>query len=186
MTASHEQLRLVTTTDLPKHQPTSSQQRKTVGNLHEKRVADRLAKEGWFVANYGVEHFPPEVVEALGRTESPERWRPDFIAVRGLDVIYIDAKGALKSGSQGRRRFVSRDCVRHQMTLTTLGLLRIYYVFDGFEVSTPHDVFERGTLEDHSPVGSGGAYYAINIEHCRSFDQLFGAFQQRVHLRAVA
>jgi hypothetical protein len=188
MKTPHEQLKLVVDNGQPKNKRTTFPERKAVGDPHEVRVAERLTKEGWSVDRYGVERFRPEIVEALGRTENCERWRPDFIAVRGLDIVYIDAKAAMESGSTGRRRFVNAACVKHQMNLYTLGLHRIYYVFDGFEVSTPNDVFERGNLEKeaHSPIGSGGAYYSIEIERCRSFDQLFGAPRLRPALRAVA
>jgi hypothetical protein len=189
MSTPPEQLKLVVTDGRPKTKRTTFPQRKAVSTPHEQRVADRLTKDGWSVDSTGIETFRSEITEALGRTESPLRWMPDFIAVRGLDVVYIDAKAAMESGPanyERRRRFVNRDCVRYQMTLHALGLLPIYYVFDGFEVSTPHDVFERGKLEGHSPVGSGGAYYAINAEYCRSFDQTFGASRLRQALRAVA
>lgn len=187
MKPTHEQLRLVVDNGQPKNKRTTFQERKAVGDPHEGAVADRLTEEGWAVDPNGIEKlFRPEIVEAFGRTQCPERWRPDFVAVRGLDIIYVDAKAAMESGSTGRRRFVNAACVKHHMTLQVIGGNPIYYVFDGFEVSTPNDIFERGKLEEHSRIGSGGAYYAINIEHCRSFDQVFGAPRLRRGLRAVA
>jgi hypothetical protein len=185
MKATHEQLRLVTANDLPEHQLKTYRQRKAIGDAHEKRVADELTRRGWTIAPSGIDKYPPEITEAFTLTNSPRRWEPDLIAARGLELVYIDAKGSKDSGYKDRR-FVNRDCVMNQISLHALGYLPIYYVFGELEVSSPYEMYSRGKFEKHSPVGSGGAYYSISAAHCRSFDRLFGKPQGRPVLRSVA
>jgi hypothetical protein len=179
------QMTLVSSSDLPEHQLTTYRERKAVGDAHEQRVADELTRRGWTVAPCGIGNLPTAIADAFTITNSPRRWEPDLIAARGPDVIYIDAKGSMDSGSKGRR-FVNSDCVMAQIGLHALGYLPIYYVFDDLEVSTPYEVYNRGKFEEHSPVGSGGAYYAISIMHCRNFDNIFGKPKAMPVLRAVA
>lgn len=185
MTTTHRQLRLASAEDLPAHQLTSYRQRKAIGDAHEERVADELTRRGWTVAPCGIGHLHQEIIDALTLTSSPRRWEPDLIAARGLDVVYIDAKGSKDSGHKDRR-FVNRDCVMNQISLHALGYLPVYYVFGNLEVSSPYEMYSRGKFEEHSPVGSGGAYYSISTAHCRSFDGLFGKPQGRPVLRSVA
>jgi hypothetical protein len=179
------QMTLISSSKLPVRQLTTYRERKAVGVAHEKRVADELTRRGWTVAPCGIDKYPPDITHAFTATNSPRRWEPDLIAVRGLEIIYIDAKGSMDSGCKDRR-FVSSDCVMAQIGLHALGYLPIYYVFANLEVSNPYEMYDRGKFEEHSPVGSGGAYYSISVAHCRSFDGLFGKPQARPALRSVA
>lgn len=179
------QMTLITSGDLPEHQLNSYRQRKAIGDAHEGHVAAELTRRGWTVAPSGIDKYPPEITEAFTLTNSPRRWEPDLIAARGLEIVYIDAKGSKDSGHKDRR-FVNSRCVMSQIGLHALGYLPIYYVFANLEVSSPYEMYSRGKFEEHSPVGSGGAYYSISAAHCRSFDALFGKSQARPALRSVA
>lgn len=185
MTTAHRQLRLATTEDLPTHQLTSYRERKKIGDAHEEHVADELRRRGWTVARCGIGIYPQAIIDAYTLTNSPRRNEPDLVAARGPDIIYIDAKGSAESGHRDRR-FVNVDCVMNQISLHALGYLPIYYVFANLEVASPYDMYSRGKFEEHSSVGSGGAYYSISVAHCRSFDLLFGKPAGRPALRSVA
>lgn len=185
MKPTQEYLRAVANNDQPKSKRTTFEERKAVGDAHEQRVADEFRRRGWTVAPCGIGKFPPQIIDALSITSSPRRWEPDLIAVRGVEIVYIDAKGSMDSGHRDRR-FVSSDCVMKQISLHALGYLPIYYVFANLEVSSPYEMYSRGKFEEHSPVGSGGAYYSISAAHCRSFDALFGKPHARPALRSVA
>jgi hypothetical protein len=176
---------LVSSGDLPKRQLATYRERKIVGDAHERRVTHELTRRGWTVAPCGIGTYPREIIDAFTATNSPRRWEPDLVAARGTDIVYIDAKGSMDSGYKDRR-FVSSDCVMRQIGLHALGFLPIYYVFANLEVSSPYEMYSRGRFEEHSPVGSGGAYYAISVAHCRSFNGLFGTPAARPALRAVA
>lgn len=182
---TNHQLKLATPKDLPYHQLSSYRERKAIGDAHEKRVADELTSRGWTVAPCGIGRYPQAIIDTFTLTNSPRRWEPDLVAARGPDIIYIDAKGSMDSGHKDRR-FVNSSCVMSQIGLHALGYLPIYYVFANLEVASPYDMYSRGRFEEHSPLGSGGAYYSISVAHCRNFDLLFGRPQARPALRSVA
>jgi hypothetical protein len=186
MTTIKRQLRLAFPEDKSAHQIASFEERKKIGDDHEKRVAYELRRRGWTVARCGMGIYPQAIVDAYTLTNSPRRWEPDLVAARGPDIIYIDAKGSREKAGHRDRRFVNVDCVRSQIHLHALGYLPIYYVFANLEVSSPYDMYSRGRFEEHSPVGSGGAYYSISVAQCRNFDLIFGRPQARPALRPVA
>ncbi|MER7676533.1 hypothetical protein [Streptomyces sp. NPDC096934] len=122
---------------------TSFQQRKAIGDAHERYVAEQLIGRGWEVGFWGQGLLSRALQCALRRTDSSIRWFPDLIAAKARDLVLIDCKGGMTSQRTGRHA-VERSAVQAHLQLVAWTGLPIYYVFDGLDVWAPHDVLIAG------------------------------------------
>ncbi|WP_078940541.1 hypothetical protein [Streptomyces cellulosae] len=152
----------------------SFQQRKAIGDAHERYVAEQLTVRGWEVDPWGQGLLSGRLQGALRRTDSFIRWFPDLIAAKGEDLVLIDCKGGMTSRKTDRHA-VERAAVRAHLQLVAWTGLPVYYVFDGLGVWAPHDVLIAGRKGPHSTAGSGAPYFLISASGARCFDDLFGA-----------
>lgn len=143
--------------------------RKAAGDAHEDRTRDELWLRGWTVDLLGQGAMSEGVTSILGRTKSPLRYLPEFIAGRRGELCLIDCKGRI-SPTTGRHS-ISRAAVRAHVAMWSLFDLPIYYVFETMGVMTPFDV-QR--LADMRSGGRGGAYYLVPAIEARPFDAFFG------------
>ncbi|MDX2692360.1 hypothetical protein [Streptomyces ipomoeae] len=151
----------------------SFQQRKAIGDAHERHVAEQLIGRGWEVDFWGQGLLSRALQCALRRTDSSIRWFPDLIAAKARDLVLIDCKGGMTSQRTGRHA-VERSAVLAHLQLIAWTSLPVYYVFDGLDVWAPHDVLIAGQQGPHSVVGSGAPYFLISTQGARRFDDLFG------------
>ncbi|MEU1930918.1 hypothetical protein ABZ516_26370 [Streptomyces sp. NPDC019826] len=152
----------------------SFQQRKAIGDAHERYVAEQLIGRGWAVDFWGQGLLSRALQCALRRTDSSIRWFPDLIAAKAGDLVLIDCKGGMTSQRTGRHA-IERSAVQAHLQLIAWTGLPVYYVFDGLDVWAPHDVLIAGQEGPHSVVGSGAPYFLIGAQGARRFDALFGA-----------
>jgi hypothetical protein len=152
---------------------TSFQQRKAIGDAHERYVADQLAERGWKVDFWGRGQLSRALQCALQKTESSIRWFPDLVAAKAKDVVLIDCKGSMTSRQTGRHA-VERSAVLAHLQLVAWTQLPVYYVFDDLDAWAPHDVLFTGRQGPHSVAGSGAPYLLIPARGARRFDALFG------------
>ncbi|MEV3856944.1 hypothetical protein AB0J38_21765 [Streptomyces sp. NPDC050095] len=149
------------------------QQRKAIGDAHERYVAEELTGRGWEVDFWGQGLLSRALQRALQKTDSSIRWFPDLIAAKAQDLVLIDCKGGMTSRRTGRHA-VERAAVQAHLQLVAWTGLPVYYVFEGLGVWAPHDVHIAGQEGPHSPVGSGAPYFLISAQGARRFDDLFG------------
>ncbi|MEU4351752.1 MULTISPECIES: hypothetical protein [unclassified Streptomyces] len=152
---------------------TSFQQRKAIGDAHERYVAEQLIERGWKVDFWGQGQLSRALQGALQQTESSIRWFPDLIAAKAKDLVLIDCKGSMTSRQTGRHA-VERAAVLAHLHLVAWTHLPVYYVFDDLDAWAPHDVLIAGQEGPHSIAGSGAAYLLISARGARRFDDLFG------------
>lgn len=98
---------------------TQWQDRKTVGDLHEHRVAAALRNRGWTVHPCGQGTYPQAIRNALRHTRSALRQFPDLIAARGSDIVTIDAKDHMPSTTTNRYA-ISTTTINAGLQLTAL------------------------------------------------------------------
>ncbi|MFF3624945.1 hypothetical protein [Streptomyces sp. NPDC002467] len=147
------------------------QDRKTVGDRHELRVATALRTRGWTVHPCGQGTYPPAVREALRRTRSALRQFPDLIAARGTEIVTIDAKDRMPSTNTSRYA-ISVSTVNAGLQYTAIHApTPLYYVFGDLKVLTPAEVLH---YTDHALRHSSGAYHLVSTRHAHSFDGVFG------------
>ncbi|MFJ2769193.1 hypothetical protein [Streptomyces sp. NPDC087300] len=152
----------------------SFQQRKAIGDAHERYVAEQLIGRGWEVDFWGQGLLSRALQCALRRTDSSIRWFPDLIAAKARELVLIDCKGGMASQRTGRHA-IERSAVQAHLQLVAWTGLPVYYVFDGLDVWAPHDVLIAGQEGPHSVVGSGAPYFLISAQGTRRFNDLFGA-----------
>lgn len=152
---------------------TSFQQRKAIGDAHERHVAEQLTERGWEVDFWGQGQLSRALQWALRKTDSSIRWFPDLIAAKAKDLVLIDCKGGMTSRRTGRHA-VERAAVLAHLQLVAWTQLPIYYVFDGLDAWSPYDVLVAGQEGPHSIAGSGAPYFLISAQGARRFDDLFG------------
>ncbi|AEM82835.1 hypothetical protein [Streptomyces violaceusniger] len=152
---------------------TSFQQRKAIGDAHERYVAEQLAGRGWEVDFWGQGQLSRALQCALRKTGSSIRWFPDLIAAKAKDLVLIDCKGGMTSRQTGRHA-VERAAVVAHLQLVAWTQLPVYYVFDGLDARSPYDVLVAGQKGPHSIAGSGAPYVLISTQGARHFDDLFG------------
>ncbi|MEU6800029.1 hypothetical protein [Streptomyces neyagawaensis] len=152
----------------------SFQQRKAIGDAHERYVAEQLIGRGWEVDFWGQGLLSRALQCALRRTDSSIRWFPDLIAAKARELVLIDCKGGMTSQRTGRHA-IERSAVQAHLQLVAWTGLPVYYVFDGLDVWAPHDVLIAGQEGPHSVVGSGAPYFLISAQGARRFNDLFGA-----------
>lgn len=154
------------------------EEREAAGTRHEVAVEHRLRAAGWLTARFGQGMMPPATVEALRKTQSPLRWTPDLVAVRGERVLLVDAKTTLKTYDRVRFHVVEAKCVRKQYELfhdqDGLLVVPVVYVFGDFTCAWLGDVNAFGVYRRGSAAGSRTPYYSIDIDLCRAFEEVFG------------
>lgn len=154
--------------------PTWSE-RKTAGDRHEDRVHDELTVRDWVVDLLGQGAMSPAVTAVLGRSKSPLRYLPEFLAVRRGEMCLIDCKGRI-SPHTGRHS-LSRDAVRAHLRMRDLFEIPVFYVFETMGVMTPFDVMRLADCRVGSRGGGGGAYFLVPSAEARPFDAFFGEQQ---------
>lgn len=147
------------------------EQRKAVGDALETRVAEELTDRGWVTAPWGQGVLPPEIRQALSRSESRFRHFADLIAARDGDVVTIDCKDRMQSTETGRYA-ISRSCVSFGLQFVAAFGLPVFYVFGNLGVLTPTEVMAYATI---GPRVRGGAYYLVNGGLAHQFDGVFGS-----------
>ena len=152
---------------------TTWEERKTVGDLLEQRVAEELTLREWAVNPWGQGILTSPVQSALRRTDSALRWTPDLVATRGEIVVLIDCKGRKTSATRNRHT-IERAAVKSHLQFSAWTDLPMYYVFDNLGVMTPHDVLTAGRIGPHTQVGSGAPYYLVPAALARPVDDVFG------------
>ncbi|MEU3320812.1 hypothetical protein ACGFZG_27255 [Streptomyces antibioticus] len=155
----------------------SFQQRKAVGDAHEKRVAEELALRGWDVSPWGQGVLTEAVRVALRGTESSLRWTPDLVAAKDRQVFLIDCKSRMTSRIT-QRHAVERAAVMAHLQLAAWTQLPICYVFDNLDVLTPLDVLILGRTGPQPAAGSGSPYHLVPTRCSLAFDEVFGTTQQ--------
>lgn len=143
--------------------------RKAAGDAHEERTRDELWLRGWTVDLLGQGAMSAPVTSVLGRSKSPLRYMPEFIAARRGELCLIDCKGRI-SPNTGRHS-ISRAAVQAHVAMRSLFDLPIYYVFETMGVMTPFDV-QR--FADMRVGGRGGSYFLVPAFDARPFDAFFG------------
>ncbi|MEV7416543.1 hypothetical protein [Streptomyces sp. NPDC089919] len=151
----------------------SFQQRKAVGDAHEKRIAEELTARGWSVNPWGQGVLTQPVQAALRMTDSSLRWTPDLLAAKGDHLTMIDCKSSMTSRAT-RRHAIERAAVHSHFQLVAWSELPIYYVFDNLDVLTPYDALTAGQTGPHSLSGSGAPYLLVPTTERRTFDSTFG------------
>lgn len=150
---------------------TQWQDRKTVGDMHEQRVAAALRARGWTVHPCGQGTYPTAVREALSRTRSALRQFPDLIAACGTDIVTIDAKDRMSSTGTSRYS-ISTSTVNAGLQFTAVHApTPLYYVFGDLKVLTPAEVLH---YTDHALRRSSGAYHLVSTHRAHPFDEVFG------------
>jgi Holliday junction resolvase len=150
---------------------TTWQERKQVGDAHERRVLNELEARGWTVAPWGQGVLPVAIQAALSQSESQWRHFPDLVAARDGEVITIDAKDQMRSG-ETERYAVGKRCVSFGLQFLAAFGIPVFYVFGNLGVLTPQEVSSYGTV---GPRARGGAYYLVNGRIAHHFDDVFGA-----------
>lgn len=163
----------------------SFQHRKAVGDAHERRVAQELARRGWAVNAWGQGVLTDAVQSALRGTSSSLRWTPDLIAAQGRCVALIDCKSRMTSRATNRH-VVERAAVTAHLQLVAWTQLPVYYVFDNLDVLTPYDALMAGRSGPRTPAGSGSPYILVASSHSLPFDGTFGTVQPHHGLSAAA
>lgn len=151
------------------------EQRKAVGDAHERRVCEALEARGWTASHYGQGALPPAIRAAIAASDYPIRYAPDLIAARDGDVIAIDAKNRMHS-TQSDRYAIKRDCVAFGIQFLAAFGVPVFYVFGNLRVLTPTEVQSYGTL---GPRARGGAYYLVPGRLGHHFDDVFGTSEER-------
>ncbi|MFH9015308.1 hypothetical protein ACH4C6_28535 [Streptomyces sp. NPDC017943] len=148
------------------------QDRKAVGDTHERRVAAALRARGWTVHPCGQGTYPPAIREALRQTRSALRQFPDLIAARGSDLITIDAKDRMPS-THTDRYAISTDTVNAGLLFTAAHApTPLYYVFGDLKVLTPAEIVHYAA---HALRHRSGSFHLVRTEQAHPFDDVFGA-----------
>ncbi|GAB7109731.1 hypothetical protein JCM4814A_80460 [Streptomyces phaeofaciens JCM 4814] len=155
----------------------SFQQRKAIGDAHERRVARELALRGWDVSAWGQEVLTEAVRFPLRGTESSLHWTPDLVAAKDRQVFLIDSKSRMTSRTT-RRHAVERAAVTAHLQFAAWTQLPLCYVFDNLDVLTPLDVLMLGRTGPQPAAGSGSPYHLVPTRRSLTFDDAFGAAQQ--------
>ncbi|MGC5530405.1 hypothetical protein [Streptomyces sp. SR-10] len=150
---------------------TQWQDRKTIGDLHEHRVATALRTRGWTVHPCGQGTYPHATRNALRHTRSALRQFPDLIATRDNTIVTIDAKDHMPSTTTNLYA-ISTTTINAGLQLTALHApTPLSYVFGDPKVLTPTEVLH---YTHHAYRHTSGAYHLINTHHAHSFDDVFG------------
>ncbi|MEV6584115.1 hypothetical protein AB0M92_39005 [Streptomyces sp. NPDC051582] len=147
------------------------QERKAIGDAHERRVEAALRARGWTVQRCGQGTYASAIQQALARTTSALRWFPDLIAARDSEIVTIDAKDRMPSTTSDRYA-VSNDAVRAGLLFTGVHApTPLYYVLGDLKVLTPAEVLH---YTDHARRHRSGAYHFVSTAHAHHFDDVFG------------
>lgn len=146
------------------------QERKLVGDAHEKRVSEELRARGWDVARWGQGVLSPAICAAISRSGSPWRYFPDLVATRSDDLVTIDCKDRMPS-RPSLRYSIKRDCVWFGLQFSAVFKIPLFYVFGNLGVLTPTEIHAYPTPGTPTPTG---AYFIINGTRAHRFDDVFG------------
>lgn len=80
----------------------SFQQRKAIGDAHERHVTEQLIGRGWEGDFWGQGLLSRALQSALRRTDSSICWLPDLIEAKARGPVLIDCKGGMTSQRTGR------------------------------------------------------------------------------------
>jgi hypothetical protein len=150
---------------------TQWQDRKTISDLHETRVADALRARGWTVQPCGQGTYLPAIRHALARTRSVLRYFPDLIAARDGELVTIDAKDRMPSTHTHRYAVSTATANAGLLFTATHAPTPLYYVFGDLKVLTPAEVLHYTA---HSHPHTSGAWLLIATERAHAFDEVFG------------
>lgn len=148
-------------------------ERMSAGNQHEQKVFAALVEVGWTVGLFGQALLSKDLRLALRAVSRsmPVRWLPDFIAVRGNDAIFVDAKCHL---SETPNHSIEVDSFESHDLLIGSMLMPVYYVFpDGGTIENQQArPFLIGPI-DGSNNGSGTRFYLLRKSRCEAFRDVF-------------
>lgn len=143
---------------------------------HEECVLDLVRQAGWTADHWGQGLLSDPMRKALRGTDSPIRWAPDILAVRGQTTTFVDAKGEIRQDTPNfsieKRAFTS-----HFSWWVGNGI-HFVYVWDDFTVSHIRDV---GRLINEGRIrtgvfqgsGSGTPFLLIPKASTRPFEAVF-------------
>ncbi len=148
------------------------QERKTVGEAHEDRVAAALRQHGWTVHPCGQGTYPPAIQTALSRTRSTLRQFPDLIAAREGQLVTIDAKDRMPS-THTDRYAVSTATLNAGLLFTAAHApTPLYYVFGDMKVLTPAEI---QYYSSHTRPHRSGSWVLVSTHRAHPFPTVFGA-----------
>ncbi|MER7048338.1 PDDEXK family nuclease [Streptomyces jumonjinensis] len=145
--------------------------RKSIGEAHERRLADALLARGWTVHPVGQGTYPPAVQDALSRSRSALRQFPDLIAARGAELVTIDAKTRLPSTHTDRYAISAATLNAGLQFTATHAPTPLYYVFGDMKVLTPAEVLHYTA---HALRHRSGAFHLVRTHTAHTFDEVFG------------
>jgi hypothetical protein len=144
----------------------------------EQTLLDGLKVWGWSACAYGQGMLTPDVRDALRCIDTPIRWHPDIIAVRGDVAYFVDAK-------TGRK-----DTVNHSIEKSSLAAFHDWYVHTRLPVVIcwesndgsadcvfVWDLLANGALlvdMSFNGDGSGTPAWLWPKAHCRPARTIFG------------
>lgn len=151
----------------------------------EEAVTRGLQRIGWKACRYGQGMLTDEVRDALRRIDTPIRWHPDVIAIRGDVAYFVDAKA-------GRE-----DTPNHSIERSSLAAFHDWYMHsripvvivwrdtliepNGQRSRTGHCAFTWELLADEAPLrpmayvgeGSGTPGWLWPKDMCHRFSEIF-------------
>jgi hypothetical protein len=148
----------------------SWQERKSVGDALEERVARELGTRGWQVGRYGQRTLPEPIRTAISRSTSGIRYLPDLIAFHDrLGPVIVDCKDRLPTTSS-RNYAINKACLNFGSQFAAIIGAPLYYVFGNLSVIIPAEIiaYRIGDYRVH------GSYYLIPDDQGHDFDQVFG------------
>lgn len=150
---------------------TTPTERLSQGVAWERRVGNELARRGWTACLWGQGELPPGVAKALRQTRSPLRWLPDILAVRGQEVVLVDAK----SGGGKDVHFIERASWDTARRLAASLGVEVHFAFSDMTTANAETVGNRATYHAGSSRGSGEPFLILAVADTFPFDQTFGA-----------
>ncbi|GLW04401.1 hypothetical protein [Streptomyces lavendulae] len=147
------------------------QERKTLGEAHEQRVAAALRQHGWTVQECGQGTYPPAIQHALRHTRSALRQFPDLIAARGPELVTIDAKDRMPSTDSDRYAISTATLNAGLLFTATHAPTPLYYVFGDMKVLTPAEI-QHYTA--HTRAHRSGAWALVSTSRAHAFQAVFG------------
>jgi hypothetical protein len=144
-----------------------------LANEHERDCAKALIGRGWAVSPFGRE-WMGETSRALARTNSVLRWTPDLLAVRGDNIVLVDAKRGSLEGF--RNVTIQSNVVWAGEAWSTIA--PVYYIYPTGLTFSWQDivthVLEERLMVRTDGTGSGTPYYLIPQELGRAMDDCWG------------
>jgi len=144
-------------------------ERKAAGDAHEDRVRIKLEECGWVVGRYGLGTLPAPVACLIGMSDTPHRYHPDMLAVRGRSICAVDGKARTQRNANSRQYWLTKRSLRGLRRFGADNDMFVHLVFDDFTVMTPEEVMRAAginRLSDageviHIPVGLGTPFELV-------------------------